>query len=57
MSDSDDELRARIAQAAYFKAQSAGFPAGRELDFWLAAEREFAQPMDVIDVPESLAEG
>ena len=29
----------RIAEQAYLIAERAGFPAGRELDFWLEAER------------------
>lgn len=31
---------ARIAEAAYWRAERRGFTAGRELDDWLAAERE-----------------
>lgn len=31
---------ARIAQAAYFRAQQRGFEPGFELEDWLAAERE-----------------
>ncbi len=36
------ELRERIAELAYFKAQQRGFEAGRELEDWLAAETEMA---------------
>lgn len=31
---------ARIAEAAYWRAERRGFAAGQELDDWLAAERE-----------------
>jgi hypothetical protein len=31
---------ARIAEAAYWRAERRGFTAGQELDDWLAAERE-----------------
>jgi len=55
------ERRARIAQAAYFKAEEAGFPPGKEDDFWLEAEREvdgeLGTGMDHIHVAESLPEG
>jgi hypothetical protein len=55
------ERHARIAQAAYCKAQNAGFPPGCELEFWLAAEREVDQTqgtgMDQIHVAQSLPEG
>jgi hypothetical protein len=56
-----DERRARIAKAAYFKAQEAGFPPDKEEDFWLEAEREVDETMgtgmDHIHVAESLPEG
>lgn len=32
---------ARIAELAYYKAESRGFEPGHELDDWLEAEREF----------------
>jgi hypothetical protein len=32
---------AKIAELAYFKAESRGFEPGYELDDWLEAEREF----------------
>jgi len=35
-----DERLHRVAIAAYFKAEARGFLPGRELDDWLAAERE-----------------
>jgi hypothetical protein len=35
-----DDLRAQIAEAAYFKAQERGFEPGFELDDWLEAEAE-----------------
>jgi hypothetical protein len=31
----------RIAELAYYKAESRGFESGYELDDWLEAEREF----------------
>jgi hypothetical protein len=34
------ERQARIAQAAYFRAERRGFTPGCELDDWLAAEEE-----------------
>ena len=36
----DDELRQRIAQAAYYRAQQRGFSPGYEVEDWLAAEAE-----------------
>ena len=35
-----DSREAEIARVAYFRAQARGFGPGRELDDWLAAERE-----------------
>jgi hypothetical protein len=37
-----------IAEAAYFIAQERGFAPGRELDDWLAAEREVDQILSAI---------
>ena len=34
------DREARIAEAAYWRAERRGFGAGQELDDWLAAERE-----------------
>lgn len=34
------ELRGRIAEAAYYRAQRRGFAPGREMEDWLEAERE-----------------
>lgn len=34
---------ARIAEAAYFRAQKRGFEPGHELDDWLAAEAELSE--------------
>jgi hypothetical protein len=34
------DFGAAIAERAYFKAEQRGFTPGRELDDWLAAERE-----------------
>lgn len=36
----DEELRASIARAAYFRSERRGFAPGYELEDWLAAERE-----------------
>ena len=38
----DEERRKRIAEAAYYRAQGRGFSGDRQLDDWLAAERELA---------------
>ena len=35
------DAESRIAERAYFKAESRGFAPGYEMDDWLAAEREF----------------
>lgn len=45
-SDSDQAalLHARTAEAAYYKALARGLAPGRELDDWLAAERELDAP-------------
>jgi hypothetical protein len=37
---STDDLQRRIAEAAYFRAQSRGFQPGGETQDWLAAEAE-----------------
>lgn len=34
------DREARIAEAAYWRAERRGFAAGQELDDWLAAEKE-----------------
>lgn len=39
-SASHEDREARIAAAAYFKAQARGFQPGHELEDWLAAEAE-----------------
>jgi hypothetical protein len=36
----DEDLRASIARAAYFRSEQRGFAPGYELEDWLAAERE-----------------
>lgn len=38
-----ESREARIAEAAYWRAERRGFSAGQELDDWLAAEREVDQ--------------
>ena len=35
-----ESREARIAEAAYWRAERRGFSAGQELDDWLAAEKE-----------------
>jgi Protein of unknown function (DUF2934) len=40
----DGDRRASIALAAYFRSERRGFAPGYELEDWLAAEREVAQP-------------
>jgi hypothetical protein len=37
---SGDDLRRRIAEAAYFRAEQRGFSPGCEVEDWLAAETE-----------------
>jgi hypothetical protein len=36
----DEELRQKISQAAYYRAQQRGFSPGYEVEDWLAAEAE-----------------
>jgi len=36
----DEDVRASIARAAYFRSEQRGFAPGFELEDWLAAERE-----------------
>ncbi len=38
----DEERRRRIAEAAYYRAQSRGFNGDHQLDDWPAAERDLA---------------
>ena len=40
-----ESREARIAEAAYWRAERRGFTAGQELDDWLAAEREVDEDM------------
>jgi hypothetical protein len=40
-----ESREARIAEAAYWRAERRGFTAGQELDDWLAAEREVDGPL------------
>ena len=37
---SSDEVRAQIAKLAYFIAEHDGFAPGKDLEYWLAAEKE-----------------
>lgn len=49
------EREARVAIAAYFRAEKRGFDPGHELEDWLAAEAEFAGTCASFDSPlESL---
>ncbi len=43
----DDQLRQRIAEAAYYRAQQRGFSPGYELEDWLAAEAEIRNAASV----------
>jgi hypothetical protein len=36
----DEELKSRIAVAAYFKAEARGFEPGHDLEDWVTAEME-----------------
>jgi hypothetical protein len=47
--EADERRRRRIAERAYRRAEQRGFAPGRELDDWLAAEREDADedPRDI----------
>ncbi len=36
----EEELRQRIAKAAYYKAEKRGFTPGQEQDDWVEAEKE-----------------
>jgi Protein of unknown function (DUF2934) len=47
------EFEALIAERAYFKAERRGFAPGRELEDWLAAERELSAP--AVSVAETRA--
>jgi hypothetical protein len=40
-----ESREARIAEAAYWRAERRGFAAGQELDDWLAAEKEVDQDL------------
>jgi hypothetical protein len=44
---SDAELRARIEEAAYYRAQQRGFSPGFELDDWIAAESEVMRQIEL----------
>jgi hypothetical protein len=43
----DDDVRQRIAEAAYYRAQQRGFSPGYELEDWLAAEAEIRNAASV----------
>jgi hypothetical protein len=43
----DDQLRQRIAEAAYYRAQQRGFSPGYELEDWLAAEAQIRNAASV----------
>jgi hypothetical protein len=44
-----ESREARIAEAAYWRAERRGFTAGQELDDWLAAEKEVDEDMATTD--------
>ena len=46
-----ESREARIAEAAYWRAERRGFTAGQELDDWLAAEREVDERIAATDRP------
>lgn len=39
----NEKFTRRVAEAAYFKAESRGFEPGHEMEDWLNAEKEAAQ--------------
>jgi hypothetical protein len=39
-----DEIRRRIAEAAYYRAERRGFSPGYEEEDWIAAEQEIRRP-------------
>ena len=41
-----DELRSRIAEAAFYKAERRGFAPGHEVSDWVEAEREIRQQIN-----------
>jgi hypothetical protein len=51
LAPSGPDLRAMIAERAYYKAERRGFAPGFELADWLEAEREFAEPATVSAKP------
>jgi hypothetical protein len=52
VADADQaEREARVATAAYFRAEKRGFEPGHELEDWLAAEAEFAGTCASSDSP------
>jgi hypothetical protein len=55
----DPARRARIAIAAYYRAERRGFTPGRELDDWLEAEREVDRggPSVTAPAPGAAAKG
>lgn len=46
---SEQEVRARIAVAAYYLAERRGFNPGADMDDWLAAEAELLQKVRIED--------
>lgn len=42
-SESDQGVRSKIAECAYYKAEARGFEPGHEMEDWLAAEAETIQ--------------
>ena len=48
-----ESREARIAEAAYWRAERRGFVPGRELDDWLDAEKEIDGQGETRDVPKT----
>lgn len=42
---SEEEIRARIAEAAYYRAEQRGFSPGYEMEDWIEAEREVREAL------------
>lgn len=42
-SEFDQDVRSKVAECAYYKAEARGFEPGHEMEDWLAAEAETIQ--------------
>jgi len=49
-----EQRRAMVSEAAYYRAQKRGFEPGRELDDWLAAEAEIGGCSPMRDLQSEL---